>query len=133
MMILVNILLAATLHTGTPCGAYDENAEMSLQRFLTAARLDSTRAEFGISSSEASTVSYLTDDSTCDIIRLSAESQGIGFDTEYRGFRYVMFQSQNFYYLFAFPQIRPDGLFDIGVLPLIVMNRSYEIVGGILW
>lgn len=115
---------------GGICGPYSETAEDSVVHLLSSSSLDDLRNELGVAASELPSLEYLSDESTCDLVTLSAQSQGIGFDTEYLGFRYVFFRSNKFYYLVAIPAPRPDGLLELGLLPLHVMNSSYQIVGG---
>jgi hypothetical protein len=132
MPLLILLLVLSTLEPTGPCGPYHAGAHADLNRFLTSPELATARTNIGVTSAEFSSVNHISDYSTCDLVRISAESQGISFQTQDRGFRYIGFESQNFYYLVAIPHARPDGLLDLGPLPLIVMNKSYQVVGGIM-
>lgn len=89
-------------------------------------------AAIGASQNEHESVRYLSDYSTCDLIYISAEARGFGQDTTQLFFRYVYVRSDDYYYLVGIQTPRDDGLLELGLLPLIVMNRSYQVIHTIL-
>lgn len=89
-------------------------------------------ADIGAPGDEHESVSYLSDYNICELISLSAEARGYGQDTASNHFRYIYIQSANYYFLVGIQIPRDDDWLEIGLLPLVVMNRSYQVIHTIL-
>lgn len=91
------------------------------------------RTTIGASEAEYQSVEPLTDESTCDFIQLSADAQGLGLDHLDPRYRYVYVRSQNYFYLVTiYTPLPEDDFLYLGLTPLWVMNRSYQVIHGIM-
>lgn len=128
LTLALNFLVLTSVNSGCP-----SPSESAVQEIVYRLQHDQDfLAEIGASTNEYESVSYLSNYSTCDLIFLSAESRGYGQNTANNRFRYVYVRSDNYYYLVGIQTPRDDDWLEFGLLPLVVMNRSYQIIHTIL-
>jgi hypothetical protein len=92
------------------------------------------RTDIGASEQEYQSVEILTDESTCDLITLMAHAQGMSLTYDDPRYRYVYVRSQNYYYIVStYTPLPEDNFYYLGLKPLIVMNRQFNIVEAIMY
>ncbi len=83
------------------------------------------RSDIGASPQEFQSVEPVVDASTCDIIVLMAQSQGMGISYSDPRYEYVYLKSQNYYYLVTtYSPLPTDDYLDLGLLPMVIMNKQ---------
>jgi hypothetical protein len=126
MRLMLPLLLAFSAgSTQELCPPASEGALMMVEAYLVSDRDADRRAKLDITIDEAESLTTVTDASTCDLIRLMAESQGYNLDSA--DMKWAFVQTDHHFFLVAGPIPRTDGKLDLGLYPVVIMDRSYNV------
>jgi len=111
------------------CPVYEEEVyerfEYRAERLLIRDSLEQNRIDAGFNSLQPKDLTLVTDPQTCFAIRYPGVegSEDVDFDAPGDGYYYGLYESTDFYFVFP---IRP--VVRLGITPIIVMDKSFELV-----
>lgn len=130
---ITSVALFFTLITAPLSGICPEPSAQATDEIIRKLENDeSFRTEIGASPNEYLTVEALTDESTCDILQLSAATFGISHDDPNPRFRYVYVRSDKFFFIVSIRKPIEDDLLYFALAPLFVLNSQYQLLQAYL-
>src|SRR5690554_3560603 len=123
--LLILFLLWIPARASGICPDPSESAKSEVVRRLETS--EKFRIAIGATPTEYQSVHVLTDESTCDILQISAATQGISRDHPDTHYTYAYVRSNKYYFIVSVEEPITDDSLYFGLAPLYVFNRQYQL------